>query len=191
MLPGRRPSLGEERRHHRRTARRVAARRAGRDGRRNVAHLTRLGTHERTVAIVQTYGREPRATNVCDPHSPPEEYHRDHAPTPLADATAPDRERRRNGFIVGLARFCVAHRWIVVGVWVALLVVANMAAGAVGPDYRTDFTLPDGEANGRARAARGEQPRSCGLHRADRDPERVRVRRSGRAGVAPANSSTS
>ena len=29
--------------------------------------------------------------------------------------------------------------------WVALLVVVNAVAGAVGPDYRTDFTLPSSE----------------------------------------------
>ncbi len=45
-----------------------------------------------------------------------------------------------------LARYSVRHRWIVIGVWVALLVVINGVAGAVGPDWRTDFTLPDGEA---------------------------------------------
>ncbi|MBA3280802.1 MAG: MMPL family transporter [Acidimicrobiia bacterium] len=45
-----------------------------------------------------------------------------------------------------LARYSVRHRWIVIGVWVAILVIANGAAGALGPDWRTDFTLPDGEA---------------------------------------------
>ena len=44
-----------------------------------------------------------------------------------------------------LARACVRHRWIVIGTWVALLVGINALAGAVGPDYRTDFTLPDSE----------------------------------------------
>jgi len=44
-----------------------------------------------------------------------------------------------------LARTCVRHRWIVIGSWVALLVLINVVAGAVGPDYRTDFTLPDSE----------------------------------------------
>jgi len=44
-----------------------------------------------------------------------------------------------------LARNCVRHRWIVIGAWVALLVVANAVAGAVGPDYKTSFTLPDSE----------------------------------------------
>ena len=66
---------------------------------------------------------------------------------PVDDTETPTPDRRRNGFIVGLARFCVAHRWMVVGIWVALMVVANMAASAIGPDYRTDFTLPGGEAS--------------------------------------------
>jgi RND superfamily putative drug exporter len=44
-----------------------------------------------------------------------------------------------------LAGGCVRHRWIVIGVWVALLVGINIVAGVVGPDYRTDFTLPDSE----------------------------------------------
>ena len=44
-----------------------------------------------------------------------------------------------------LARACVRHRWIVIGTWLALLIGINAIAGAVGPDYRTDFTLPDSE----------------------------------------------
>ena len=44
-----------------------------------------------------------------------------------------------------LARTCVRHRWIVIGTWLALLIGINAIAGAVGPDYRTDFTLPDSE----------------------------------------------
>ena len=44
-----------------------------------------------------------------------------------------------------IARACVRHRWIVIGAWVAALVVINGIAGAVGPDYRTDFTLPASE----------------------------------------------
>jgi RND superfamily putative drug exporter len=47
--------------------------------------------------------------------------------------------------LASLARACVRHRWIVIGVWVVLLVGVNAIAGAVGPDYRTDFTLPDSE----------------------------------------------
>jgi RND superfamily putative drug exporter len=53
---------------------------------------------------------------------------------------------RRPGAMARLAYACVRHRWIVIAVWAVLLVVVNIVAGAVGPDYRTDFTLPDGEA---------------------------------------------
>ncbi|WP_116999100.1 MMPL family transporter [Desertimonas flava] len=45
-----------------------------------------------------------------------------------------------------LARNCVRHRWIVIGVWVAIIVVINGIASSVGPDWRTDFVLPSGEA---------------------------------------------
>ncbi len=45
-----------------------------------------------------------------------------------------------------LARSCVHHRWIVIGAWVAVLVIVNGIAGAVGPDWRTEFVLPSGEA---------------------------------------------
>ena len=44
-----------------------------------------------------------------------------------------------------LARSCVRHKWIVIGVWLAALIGINVVAGAVGPDYRTDFTLPSSE----------------------------------------------
>ena len=44
-----------------------------------------------------------------------------------------------------LARASVRHRWIVIGTWVALLIVANAVASGVGPDYKTSFTLPDSE----------------------------------------------
>lgn len=44
-----------------------------------------------------------------------------------------------------LARRCVHHRWIVIGAWVALLIVINGVSKGVGPDYKTDFTLPDSE----------------------------------------------
>ncbi|MGH9272459.1 MAG: MMPL family transporter, partial [Ilumatobacteraceae bacterium] len=48
--------------------------------------------------------------------------------------------------LASLARACVRHRWIVIGAWVALMVVINGIASAAGPDYRTDFVLPDSEA---------------------------------------------
>ena len=49
------------------------------------------------------------------------------------------------GLLARLARACVRHRWIVIGTWLALLVGFNVIAAGVGPDYRTDFTLPDSE----------------------------------------------
>ena len=45
-----------------------------------------------------------------------------------------------------LACTCVRHRWIVIGAWVAALVVIGGVSGAVGPDWRTDFVLPSGDA---------------------------------------------
>ena len=49
------------------------------------------------------------------------------------------------GVVARLARACIHHRWIVIGTWLALLIGFNVVAGAVGPDYRTDFVLPDSE----------------------------------------------
>ena len=51
----------------------------------------------------------------------------------------------RDGMLASLARKCVRHRWIVIGAWLAILIGANVLASAVGPDYRTDFVLPDSE----------------------------------------------
>jgi RND superfamily putative drug exporter len=50
-----------------------------------------------------------------------------------------------DGLLAALARRCVRHRWIVIGAWVAVLIGVNAASSAVGPDYRTDFVLPDSE----------------------------------------------
>ncbi len=44
-----------------------------------------------------------------------------------------------------LARTCIRHKWITIGVWLALLVVINGISGAIGPDYKTDFKLPNSE----------------------------------------------
>jgi RND superfamily putative drug exporter len=61
--------------------------------------------------------------------------------------TIPEGGTRPQGtsLLEKIARACVRHRWIVIGSWVAALVVINGIAGAVGPDYRTDFTLPASE----------------------------------------------
>jgi putative drug exporter of the RND superfamily len=44
-----------------------------------------------------------------------------------------------------LARFSFRHRWLMVGIWVALLVVLNGVASSLGANFRTDFALPDSE----------------------------------------------
>ncbi len=44
-----------------------------------------------------------------------------------------------------LARTCMRHKWITIGVWVALLVVVNGISSSIGPDYKTDFKLPNSE----------------------------------------------
>jgi hypothetical protein len=68
------------------------------------------------------------------------------APNPRVDSYDDSRGPRQPGAMARMARLCVRRRWIVIAAWVVLLAVANMVAGAVGPDYRTDFSLPDGEA---------------------------------------------
>ena len=45
-----------------------------------------------------------------------------------------------------LARKCAHHRWITIGCWALIMFLAWGAASAAGPDWRTDFTLPNGEA---------------------------------------------
>ncbi len=60
---------------------------------------------------------------------------------PLATGRPRDR-----GALARFARWCVEHKWTVIVFWLVLLVGVNVVAAAVGPDYRTDFTLPDGEA---------------------------------------------
>ena len=62
---------------------------------------------------------------------------------PPLDVQPASRDR---GALARFARWCVEHRWKVIIAWLVLLVGVNVIAGAVGPDYRTDFTLPDGEA---------------------------------------------
>jgi RND superfamily putative drug exporter len=45
-----------------------------------------------------------------------------------------------------IARWCVKHKWITVfAIWVPILVVVNVAAGAAGSAFSTDFTFPDSE----------------------------------------------
>src|SRR5207344_1772737 len=44
-----------------------------------------------------------------------------------------------------LARACVRHKKLVIGVWLAVLVVISGVGNGIGPDYKTDFKLPDSE----------------------------------------------
>ncbi|HEY5427527.1 MAG TPA: MMPL family transporter [Solirubrobacteraceae bacterium] len=48
--------------------------------------------------------------------------------------------------MVGLSRWCIAHRRWVVGIWIAVAVLSTVIAGAVGRQYATDFSLPGTEA---------------------------------------------
>ena len=83
----------------------------------------------------------------------------------LPSAAPPDAPPAvaRNGFLARLAGACVRHRWIVIGSWVALLVVVNMVAGAVGPDYRTDFVLPDSESKDVQELLEASDPNRAGF----------------------------
>jgi RND superfamily putative drug exporter len=44
-----------------------------------------------------------------------------------------------------LGTWCHDRRWLVIGLWVAALVVGNGVAGAVGDAFRDEFNLPDSE----------------------------------------------
>jgi RND superfamily putative drug exporter len=48
--------------------------------------------------------------------------------------------------MVGLARWCIAHRRWVIGAWLAIAVLTTLLAGAVGRQYANDFSLPGTEA---------------------------------------------
>ncbi len=48
--------------------------------------------------------------------------------------------------MIGLSRWCIAHRrWVVSG-WVAIAVLTTVLASAVGRQYATNFSLPGTEA---------------------------------------------
>jgi len=44
--------------------------------------------------------------------------------------------------VLGLARWCIAHRRIVVVTWIVVAIVATVVAHAVGPNYNSVFSLP-------------------------------------------------
>jgi putative drug exporter of the RND superfamily len=47
--------------------------------------------------------------------------------------------------MLGLARWCIAHRRRVVVAWLAVAVLTTVVAQAVGPNYVTVFALPGTE----------------------------------------------
>lgn len=65
---------------------------------------------------------------------------------PLHDPSNVEHLTDTAGLLARLARTCVRRRWRVIAAWVLLLIAVNVAAGAAGPDFRTDFSLPSGEA---------------------------------------------
>ncbi len=93
--------------------------------------------------------------------------------------TPPDSGVRPHGTstLERIGRACVRHRWIVIGAWVALLIVINGVAGAVGPDYRTDFTLPASETKEVQELLEANSPERAGFTLADRVPGTARGRR--------------
>jgi RND superfamily putative drug exporter len=50
------------------------------------------------------------------------------------------------GVMVGLTRWCIAHRRWVVGGWVLIAIATTVIAGAAGRQYATNFSLPGTEA---------------------------------------------
>ena len=48
--------------------------------------------------------------------------------------------------MLGLTRWCIAHRRWVVGGWVAIAIVTTVIATVVGRQYSTNFSLPGTEA---------------------------------------------
>ena len=48
--------------------------------------------------------------------------------------------------MIGLSRWCIAHRRWVIGGWIAIAIVTTVLASAVGRQYATNFSLPGTEA---------------------------------------------
>ena len=48
--------------------------------------------------------------------------------------------------MIGLARWCIAHRRSVVAGWILIAVLSTVVAGVVGRNYATNFSLPGTEA---------------------------------------------
>ena len=64
--------------------------------------------------------------------------------------------------MIGLSRWCIAHRrWVVVG-WVLVAVLTTVVAGAVGRQYATNFTLPGTESQNVLNLLKNEFPAQSG-----------------------------
>src|ERR1700727_3464277 len=48
--------------------------------------------------------------------------------------------------MIGLAKWCIAHRKWVIGGWVAIAILTTVIASGIGRQYATNFTLPGTEA---------------------------------------------
>ena len=52
----------------------------------------------------------------------------------------------RDEMLARLARFCFRHHWLTIFVWLgSIFAISGVGWGAIGPDFRTDFTLPASE----------------------------------------------
>ncbi len=64
--------------------------------------------------------------------------------------------------MIGLSRWCIAHRrWVVVG-WIVIAVVTTVIAGAVGRHYATNFSLPGTESQHVVDLLKSEFPAQSG-----------------------------
>ena len=61
------------------------------------------------------------------------------------DTPARSHQDREVGRFARIGPWCHDHRRWVLGAWIALLIVANVAGGAVGSAFRDEFNLPDVE----------------------------------------------
>ncbi len=66
-------------------------------------------------------------------------------PNNLLRSTLSNGPPTKRATLLGLVRWCVAHRRRVVVAWVAVAVVTTIVAGSAGRQYATNFTLPGTE----------------------------------------------
>ena len=64
--------------------------------------------------------------------------------------------------MIGLSRWCIAHRrWVVVG-WILIAVLTTVIATGVGRNYATDFSLPGTESQHVVDLLKSEFPAQSG-----------------------------